>query len=158
MRSLVILTTTLLITGCAGYTSLESAYHPVQTNNTATSNDQEMLLQVYQRYQGTPYRYGGTNSTGFDCSGFIQTAFNEAYGISTPRTTEQLSRYGTPIRRDQLRVGDVLIFRTSIKQLHAGIYIGNDRFIHASTSQGVTQSKLGNTYWLQRYIQARRYI
>jgi lipoprotein Spr/probable lipoprotein NlpC len=158
MRVLIGLTLSATLTSCVGFSSLDATYTPVQSAQSTTTQSQQELMQVYSRYKGTPYRYGGTNANGFDCSGFIQTVFNEAYGFSTPRTTDQLARSGTPIRRDQLQVGDVLIFRSSIKQLHAGIYVGNNQFIHASTSQGVTQSRLDNSYWLQRFVRARRYL
>lgn len=116
------------------------------------------LDKVYAQYRGTPYRYGGMDANGFDCSGFINVAYNEAFGLSLPRTTEQLAVNGQPIRRDQLTVGDLVFFRTSAKQLHAGIYTGQGRFIHASTSKGVIESSLDNQYWRQRYLKARRYL
>ncbi|MEJ2042683.1 MAG: NlpC/P60 family protein [Reinekea sp.] len=154
--------TIFLITGCAGFSSLETTYsssdYTATENNRVDHDNQEKLIQIFQRYKGTPYQHGGSSSDGFDCSGFIQTVMTEAFHITTPRTTAQLARSGKPVRRDQLQVGDILIFKSSIKKLHAGIYIGNDQFIHASTSAGVTRSKLDRSYWLQHYLQARRYL
>ena len=158
MRVAVTLVLSVTMSGCVGFTSLDDSYQAAAISQPAMSQKRHSLLQIYQRYQGTPYRYGGTTASGFDCSGFIQTVYREAYGFSTPRTTEQLARSGKPIRRDQLRAGDILIFRTSIKHLHAGVYIGNNQFIHASTSQGVVQSSLDNHYWLRHFIKARRYL
>jgi cell wall-associated NlpC family hydrolase len=128
------------------------------TQQTASAPSSGRLQAVYARYKGTPYRYGGTDSSGFDCSGFIGVAYRDAFDLALPRTTEQLAANGKPIRRDQLKEGDIIIFKTSVKQLHAGIYTGAGKFIHASTSKGVIESSLDNQYWHQRYIKARRYL
>jgi cell wall-associated NlpC family hydrolase len=151
MRWLILLVFTLL-TGCAGMTSLESRSAEV------SSADRQPLVLVFQKYRGAPYIYGGTDARGFDCSGFIQLALQEAYGLSVPRTTDALARTGTAVRRDQLRIGDLVFFYTSVKQLHAGIYSNKGRFIHASTSKGVIESNLDNPYWQRRYFQARRLL
>ncbi|WP_154650803.1 C40 family peptidase [Reinekea blandensis] len=153
-----------LLSGCAGFQSLDAMNGSPATLTTATMTtptsapSKNGLDKVYAQYRGTPYRYGGTDANGFDCSGFIKVAYNEAFGMSLPRTTEQLAVNGQPIRRDQLSVGDLVFFRTSAKQLHAGIYTGQGRFIHASTSKGVIESSLDNQYWRQRYFKARRYL
>jgi lipoprotein Spr/probable lipoprotein NlpC len=154
---------TIALGGCANFQSVESIHSSTQTAKVSTStpsksNAAQRLSQVYKDYQGSPYKYGGTDKSGFDCSGFIGVAYQDAFNLSLPRTTEQLASSGNPIRRDQLKVGDIIIFKTSVKQLHAGIYTGNDRFIHASTSKGVIESSLTNDYWRQRYIKARRYL
>lgn len=164
MRFFALTAISLLVSSCASFQSVES----LQTQRTTTatqqsalesgSNSQIKLQAVYTRYKGTPYRYGGTDSSGFDCSGFIGTAYQDAFNLSLPRTTEQLAVKGQPIRRDQLKAGDIIIFKTSVKQLHAGIYTGGGKFIHASTSKGVIESSLENQYWHQRYIKARRYL
>lgn len=153
----------LLMNGCASMQSLDALAdgHTVatvqhtQVGAKRSANENEWL-EIYERYEGTPYQYGGMSKNGFDCSGFIHTAFREAVGVTTPRTTEQLAIAGSPVRRDQLQPGDVIIFRTSVKQLHAGIYTGDAQFIHASTSKGVTLSSLDNQYWQTRYVKARR--
>jgi cell wall-associated NlpC family hydrolase len=129
-----------------------------QSAKTTPSKTAKKLSNVYQQYKGSPYRYGGTDASGFDCSGFINVAFKDAFGMSLPRTTEQLATSGKPIRRDQLNSGDIIIFKTSEKQLHAGIYTSDGKFIHASTSKGVIESSLKNDYWHQRYIKARRLL
>lgn len=149
MRWLSLLALTLL-TGCVGMASLESG--PAQVNALSS----QALLSVLQKYHGTPYLYGGSDSRGFDCSGFIQVALHEAYGLDVPRTTDALAKSGTAVRRDQLHSGDLVFFHTGVKQLHAGIYSAKGRFIHASTSKGVMESSLANPYWQQRYWQARR--
>lgn len=116
------------------------------------------LQRVFKRYQGTPYQYGGATAAGFDCSGFIRTAFNEALGRSLPRTTQQMVAMGEPVTRDQLQPGDLVFFNANGKNGHAGIFMGDDRFIHASSSMGVTESSLNDLYWRPRYSQARRLL
>lgn len=112
--------------------------------------------QVFERYRGTPYRYGGTGAGGFDCSGFIMTAYREALDQPVPRTTSQLLRAGQDVPTDQVRPGDLVFFRINGKEQHAGIYMGSRRFIHSASSTGVTESSLNNGYWRDRYSRARR--
>lgn len=173
LRNLMLITTaSLFLAGCAGYQSYEAGSYsqPVATGQTAPSPGStstapsshsavvSQLQQVYQRYQGTPYRYGGTTPAGFDCSGFIVTAYREGLNRTVPRTTELMLSQGQFVRRDQLREGDIVFFRIGGKDQHAGIYLGENRFIHSATSVGVTESSLGNAYWQQRYSQARRFL
>lgn len=148
------------LAGCASNQNLRSAsdttWQPASetAGNPATA---DRLWQVFERYEGTPYRYGGTSASGFDCSGFIATAFDEALGRQLPRTTSQMLSAGDAVPRDQLRAGDLVFFRIKGKDQHAGIYMGGDSFIHSSTSVGVTHSSLNGYYWRDRFSQARRF-
>lgn len=148
-----------VLSGCAGYQSL-----PEQTGAAPGAKEEtgqevvQLLTRVFQRYKGTPYRYGGTNAQGFDCSGFILTAYREGLGHRLPRTTGQMLAEGHFVRRDQLQPGDLVFFRIGGKDQHAGIFMGDDRFIHSSSSKGVMESSLANSYWRQRYTQARRFL
>lgn len=151
------------LSGCANMASLDAPNPTVSSPSSASANQSASgtaatLRTVYSRYEGVPYRYGGTTANGFDCSGFIGVAMSEAFQLRLPRTTEDMMRSGQPIHRNQLQPGDLVFFKTSVKQLHAGIYIGDGAFIHASTSKGVTTSSLNNAYWQERYLQARRVI
>lgn len=172
-RTLTWLFAAALLTGCAGYQSIDATYveaapsattgagETTDTASTATPDGapvQDKLVAVYRRYQGAPYLYGGASRRGFDCSGFIMTAFREGLGRSIPRTTQQMLAAGRFVRRDQLQAGDVVFFRFGGKEQHAGIYLGDDRFIHSSSSTGVTESSLDSPYWRQRYTQARRFL
>ncbi|MCL7944173.1 NlpC/P60 family protein [Marinobacter sp. ATCH36] len=148
----------LSLAGCASNQSMRSATDSDwEPSSKVDSAKADRLWQVFERYEGTPYRYGGTSASGFDCSGFIATAFDEALGHQLPRTTSQMLSAGDIVARDNLQAGDLVFFRIKGKDQHAGIYMGGDRFIHSSTSIGVTHSSLNGYYWRDRFSQARRF-
>ena len=143
----------LVLMGCASYQSMEGSNYALQSDLV------NRFEEVYTRYQGVPYVYGGSTPAGFDCSGFIKTAYLEALGrTDLPRTTAQMLNGGQFVRLDQLQPGDLVFFRIAGKEQHAGIYLDNDRFMHASSSRGVTVSSLSNRYWINHYSQARRFL
>lgn len=142
--------------GDVGYGAAYST--PESLLATGLTPQQTELQAVFQRYQGTPYHYGGTSARGFDCSGFIMTAYQEAFAQALPRTTKQMRASGQWVRREHLQPGDVVFFRIGGKEQHAGIYMGDERFIHASTSKGVIESRMTAGYWRKRYTQGRRYL
>ena len=123
----------------------------------ASANSATSVVNTARAYIGTPYVYGGTTTSGFDCSGYIQYVFKQA-GISLPRTTGQLHALGTSVAKSELKAGDLVFFNTSGKGVsHAGIYIGSKNFIHASSSKGVMISSINDpAYWGSRYIGAKR--
>lgn len=123
---------------------------------TATGN---ALITTAKKYMGVPYVWGGTTTDGFDCSGFTQYVMKQN-GITIPRTAAEQYATGTPVDKSQLRVGD-LVFFTTYKEgaSHVGFYMGDGKFIHASSAnEQVTISNLGDTYYVEHYIGARRYI
>ena len=146
--------------GCAssGHLQPDSSPGLQSVPAEASSSDRaQKLWQVFERYRGTPYEYGGTSSNGFDCSGFILTAYQEGLGKRLPRTTTQMLAHGDVVHPGEIRPGDVVFFRIGGKEQHAGIYMGGDRFIHASTSAGVIQSSISGYYWKGRLTEARRF-
>ena len=116
------------------------------------------LEAQHEDWKGVPYRYGGLSPRGVDCSGFVYLTFLSRLGMEVPRTTTELLKSGEKVRRDDIRVGDLVFFRTGPGNRHVGIYMGNGDFLHASSSQGVMTSSLSNPYWRQRYWQARRLV
>ncbi|MCR8915091.1 NlpC/P60 family protein [Marinobacter panjinensis] len=159
MLPLLTILVALSLAGCASNQNLPSTtWQPSGEVPTASDSARaDRLWQVFHRYEGTPYRYGGISANGFDCSGFIATAFDEALGRQLPRTTAQMLAAGDVVGRDQLKAGDLVFFRIKGKDQHAGIYMGGDSFIHSSTSIGVTHSSLNGYYWRDRFSQARRF-
>jgi len=111
---------------------------------------------------GTRYRFGGTSeNTGFDCSGFIGYLFREEAGLNLPRSTREMINVKAPlVARNNLKPGDLLFFSTNGRGRvsHAGIYLGDDQFIHSSSrrSGGVRIDKLGDRYWSKTFIEAKR--
>ncbi|OEC34980.1 Cell wall-associated hydrolase, NlpC family [Pseudomonas cuatrocienegasensis] len=110
---------------------------------------------------GTPYRYGGnTPAGGFDCSGLIGYVYRDAAGISLPRSTRELISMRAPnVGRDRLQSGDLVFFATNggRQVSHAGIYVGEGRFVHAPSSGGTVRlDSLSNSYWQRTYLDAKR--
>lgn len=112
-------------------------------------------------YLGTPYRTGGLSpQSGFDCSGLVAYVYQEGAGLALPRSTFDLSVLGESVERDALRPGDLVFYNTQQREYsHVGIYLGEDRFIHAPASGGqVRVESLRADYWVRRYNGARRVI
>jgi cell wall-associated NlpC family hydrolase len=110
---------------------------------------------------GIDYRYGGESpDRGLDCSGLIRYVFQHVTGVTLPRTAQELSRIGKDIRAADLEPGDLVFFNTRrFAFSHVGIYLGNDRFIHAPSRGGeVGVASLGSAYWQKRYNGARRLV
>jgi probable lipoprotein NlpC len=117
------------------------------------------LISAAEQYQGIPYRYGGRDRKGLDCSGFIYLSFRDALGVSVPMSSEQLYRWVEPIPSDAVQIGDLIFFKTSDKVSHVGIYTGDGKFIHAASDgpkTGVIYSTLNEDYWLRTYAGAGR--
>ncbi|TRZ40172.1 NlpC/P60 family protein [Niallia circulans] len=105
---------------------------------------------------GTKYKWGGTTKSGFDCSGFVNYAYKKA-GKSLPRTTTELYKKGQKVSKSKLKKGDMVFFETYKKGAsHVGIYIGDNKFIHADSTKGVTITSLNNSYWKSAYYSAKR--
>jgi len=159
----------LLITGCAT--------HPGVPDNTAqypSFFEQETPAQSYAARPedvlmhaiglvGTPYQWGGnTPDSGFDCSGLIRYVFAHSASVNLPRTTEQMwAQGGSNISRRQLQSGDVVFFATNggKRVSHAGIYVGEGRFVHAPSSGGTVRlDELNAPYWQKTYLAAKRFM
>ncbi len=116
------------------------------------------IIATAKRCLGVPYKWGGESMKGFDCSGLIQYVFKEN-GISLGRTVKKQYAAGTPISKEALQPGDLVFFQNTYTTglSHAGIYIGDGKFIHAS-SDGVMTSSLSNSYWTKHYYGACRIL
>jgi len=123
----------------------------------STATVRQLLGKEFRRWIGTPHRMGGTGKGGFDCSGFAQHLFTHLFAVDLPRTTTYQAKTGKAIQRRLLRPGDLVFFRPPSYQ-HVGVYVGNNEFIHASSSRGITRSRLDSPYWRRHYWTARRVI
>jgi cell wall-associated NlpC family hydrolase len=107
--------------------------------------------------RGAPYREGGSDPAGFDCSGFTQYVFAQ-YGVSLPRAVRDQYRSGKSVRPENLEAGDLVFFTTTEPGAsHVAIAIGGDEFVHAPSSAGVVRvERLSSSYWAPRFVGARR--
>ena len=107
---------------------------------------------------GTPYRYGGnTPASGFDCSGLIGYVYKQRAGVVAPRSTAGLIDWGTSIPAPSLRTGDLVVFAQNGRATHAGIYVGEGRFVHAPSTGGTVRlDSLKSTYWAKQQVSYRR--
>lgn len=113
------------------------------------------LFTVAEKWLGVPYRYGGNTKKGCDCSGFVSQVYKAVYGKSLERNSAAIrDKNCSKIRRSQLRTGDLVFFKTgsSRKINHVGIYLKDDKFIHASSSKGVIVSSLEEKYYIRTYV------
>ncbi len=116
------------------------------------------LHKEYNNLKGTRYCYGGTTRRCFDCSGFIIYTYKKSFNKNLPRTTRQMAKKGVWISKRELEIGDLIFFKSGWHVSHAGIYMGNGKFMHSSSSRGVVISRLENSYWKKRYYSARRVL
>lgn len=114
------------------------------------------LFEVINDWWGTPYRLGGTTKNGIDCSAFTCTLMAAVFGVSLPRTAREQFESATKLTDDELAEGDLVFFNTRGGISHVGVYLANNKFVHASTSGGVMISDLNEPYWKARYRGAGR--
>lgn len=125
-----------------------------------TSSAQDLILKGLELI-GIKYRRGGTDpDTGLDCSGFVQVVFKDAIGMLLPRTAREQSEVGAVIDRQELKAGDLVFFNTMRRAFsHVGIYLGDNRFMHAPRSGAeIRIEDMRESYWINRYNGARRLL
>lgn len=144
----------LIISGC-------SVVKPDMERENAI---REKVVSTAMKYKGCPYKYGGTTPKGFDCSGFTSYVYKKA-GIKLPRSSDDQYDAGTDIDFDEMKNGDLVFFTrwSGVGKLfspnHVGIFLGNDRFIHAPSSGGrVRIDRLSESYWENHYKGSRKVI
>jgi hypothetical protein len=121
--------------------------------------DRDVVMMKIIELMNTPYRWGGTSTSGIDCSAFVMTVYRYALGIELPRTSIMQSTVGEEVSREDLEFGDLVFFNTIGRRIsHVGIYLGETMFAHSSSSGGVKVSSLSEDYYNARYVTARRII
>ncbi|MDH4456954.1 MAG: C40 family peptidase [Candidatus Methylopumilus sp.] len=138
--------------------SASNATQEGESSNSWSSVAQEVILQALGQ-TGVKYKYGGINpDSGFDCSGFVRYVFKEAANLTLPHGARAMSQVGKNVSEKELQPGDLVFFNT-MKSVysHVGIYVGNNRFIHApSAGSSISVSDMNDSYWSKRYTGARR--
>ncbi|MBK5273663.1 MAG: C40 family peptidase [Desulfuromonadales bacterium] len=130
---------------------------------TTAKGDRDMgaiAARTAERFVGIPYRWGGDNVVdGMDCSGFVRAVYNLC-GLSIPRTSREQFKTGDSIAKENLRDGDLVFFGSSETSInHVGIYVGNNRFVHAPRrGEEIRVTSVDETYFEKRFIGARRYF
>jgi peptidoglycan DL-endopeptidase LytE len=122
------------------------------TTISASVTKVDELINEAKKYIGTPYVWGGSTPAGFDCSGFLNYVYAKI-GVSIPRTVSTIWTATKEVATPQK--GDLVFFETTTGPSHAGIYIGDNKFIHAGSSTGVTITDMNNSYWKPKYLCAK---
>lgn len=155
-------TAALLLSGCGTSRppspSSPSSSAPTRTTPPLTADQAHDIAIHALGLVGTPYRYGGnTPESGFDCSGLIGYVYRNQVGTPPPRTVAQLNRWGYRIDGGELRAGDLVVFGTGRQPTHAGIYVGEGRFVHAPSTGGTVRlDHLQSRHWARQNAAYRR--
>lgn len=138
----------------------ESEAPVVSTPDVVAPSKADEVLLYAMTLTGTNYKFGGhSTESGFDCSGFVGYVFKEVAGMVLPRDTRGISKVGNSVDKTELKPGDLVFFNTLRRTFsHVGIYLGDNRFIHASSSKtgDVMVSDMTEKYWSKRFNGARR--
>jgi lipoprotein Spr len=126
--------------------------YAVLLNTEVEMLENNNLLPHIDEWYGTRYRYGGTTKAGIDCSAFVQAVYTSAFALTLPRTAREQYRHSRIISATEMQTGDLVFFNTTGGISHVGIYLMNNKFVHASASYGVTISDMFDPYYLKRFI------
>lgn len=138
-------------------TNFVAHFEKLKTFNVALTPREKVLFEVI-KYLETPYKYGGSTQKGMDCSAFTLQVYQNSLSIEIPRSAREQYSTGEKVSQDELKFGDLVFFNTTKRSFpgHVGIYLGEDQFVHASRSLGVTVSSLEDAYYKKRFVGARR--
>lgn len=133
--------------------SLVQLKYAVLMNTEVEALPSKSLLESVDEWYGVRYRTGGTTKSGVDCSGFTVAVYSAAFGVMLPRVSRDQYKASRKISTTELQEGDLVFFNTNGRGVsHVGVYLGNNKFIHASVSRGVMVNDLFEPYYLKRYI------
>lgn len=127
----------------------------------SSSAESDKLIREARKWIGTPYRYGGMTRAGVDCSGLVMQLFLSVYDLKLPRSSAAQQEFCIGVSRKDLEPGDLVFFATTGRSnavSHVGLFIGNDRMIHASGSRGVMESGLNEPYFKRTFHSGGRVI
>jgi lipoprotein Spr len=137
--------------------TLRFQFHAQKTGlSLDTSANLDLYYQMYE-WLGTRYRFGGESKKGIDCSGFTGIIYETVYKRSLPRDSRSMYKMTNPISKEEMKEGDLVFFRIRRGQVsHVGVYLGNNKFVHAATSSGVIISDLREDYYRRYFYKAGR--
>ncbi len=166
------LTLSVMTTSCGTTRKTTSSAHSVKPHKrpdlekkdrhhgpAATHDLAQALIDEARTWLGTPYRYGGKDKSGTDCSGFIMQLYKTVTNVNVPRNSRAQWDYCEALDKKDLAVGDLIFFSSKNSGgdiAHVGMYIGDGTMIHASSSRGVTESNIGSNYFVEHYIGSGR--
>lgn len=144
--NLIMIVLLLFLTGCSS----------LKLSKNEDNYRLNKINRFYRQWKGVPYAYGGYSKRGIDCSGLVKIFYDKEFNIILPRTTKSMSKIGEEISdREDWSAGDLIFFKTGWRTRHVGIYMSNNKFMHASTRKGVMISKVQG-YWEDKFWQVRR--
>lgn len=146
--------------GVTGFVSAQYVTKNKTNTNASASSVAKTIAANAHNYIGCRYSYGSSGPSAFDCSGFTSYLYRQQ-GYTLPRTSASQGSYGTYVEKQNLTAGDLVFFsnRSDRKINHVGVYVGDNNFIHASTSgRGVVMDSLGTNYYTRNYVTARRIL
>jgi cell wall-associated NlpC family hydrolase len=164
VRLITVLLLTVIAAGCATsgavprpFPGAPSADTPAPEPSAPEAVDAAAIVRTALSFRGVPYKNGGTDPTGFDCSGLVQYVFAQ-HGVALPRETREQFELGTEVRLAGIEPGDVIFFRTtSDGPSHVGVAIGGDEFVHAPSTRGVVRvERFSAPYWANRIVGVKR--
>jgi cell wall-associated NlpC family hydrolase len=138
--------------------SLSQFKYAIRLDVPVETIQNKSLYELIDNWWGTPYRLGGTTQKGIDCSAFVQTLMMGVFAMQLPRTAREQKEAASWIPMDDLKEGDLIFFNTRGGVSHVGVYLHNNKFVHASTSGGVMISDLNETYWSRKLLGAGRVL
>lgn len=141
-----------------GKTDVVTTYSQARNTNSHTSHNHSFANTALD-YLGIKYKFGGNApSSGFDCSGLVSYVAEKSLGLKLPRRSAEIARLGQSVKHNELQKGDLVFFNTSGKRnSHVGIYLGDNKFVHAPSSGSVVRVEdMTIKYWKKRYNGARR--
>lgn len=136
---------------------LKTKEDELSSNNNDLEKMNKAIMEFYSEWKDVKYVYGGNSKKGIDCSAFIQRIYKEKLDIQIPRSTWTQIKVGKKIKKSELQLGDLIFFKTGVRDRHVGIYMGNGDFMHASI-KGIRFTKVDKPFYKKHYWMSRRII
>ena len=133
----------------------------VKDSSKTVVGTRSVIVEEARKWLGTPYKYGGEDRNGVDCSGMVMKVYRKAVNVKLPRSSREQQQFCNKIKKSDIASGDLVFFsskRGGGNVSHVGIYIGGDEFIHSSSSRGVIVSSLNEQYYLSHYHSSGRVV